>query len=181
MKHGAGGRAGKRHVFDPYHVWLGIAEGRRPCSHYELLGIPPGELNAGVIEAAAVARLSQVRCYQLAYEEECTRLLTEIALALDTLVDPVKRREYDAKLERVPPAPAGEAPFGRGEAPPAPAGLRATQARVAPGESTQDRGRACTARQQRALAPEVVLEPAPVRRMATARCDVVLRVRRLIA
>ena len=30
-------------MFDPYHKWLGIKPGRRPPSHYQLLGIDPDE------------------------------------------------------------------------------------------------------------------------------------------
>ena len=33
--------------FDPYRKWLGIPAGSRPPSHYQVLGIDPGERDLG--------------------------------------------------------------------------------------------------------------------------------------
>jgi WD40 repeat protein len=85
-------------MFDPYKSWLGIASKRRPPNHYELLGLPVDVLDPTIIEEAAVRQSSRLRVYQLAHAGECTRLLNEIGQALDTLLDPRKRWEYDRKL-----------------------------------------------------------------------------------
>ncbi len=67
-------------------------------TYYQLLGISRDERDPGVIEEAALRRSSQVRPYQLTREPECTATLNEIALALSTLLDPVRRRDYDRLL-----------------------------------------------------------------------------------
>jgi curved DNA-binding protein CbpA len=73
----------------------GVAELR---TYYQLLGISRDEHDPGVIEEAALRRSSQVRPYQLTREPECTATLNEIALALSTLLDPDRRRDYDRLL-----------------------------------------------------------------------------------
>ena len=85
-------------------------------THYLVLGISPAEQDAEVIEQAALDRAAWVRAYQLTHGAECDRLLGQIALALITLLDPQKRREYDSGLagvagDAVPPRPT--APPGR--------------------------------------------------------------------
>jgi hypothetical protein len=86
-------------MFDPYHTWLGIPQNNRPQTYYDLLGIAANELDRGVIQEAAIRRISQIRIYQAGpYERECVRLLNEIAEAETTLVDPARRKVYDARL-----------------------------------------------------------------------------------
>jgi hypothetical protein len=90
------------------HALRGCRGGQRPWTHYELLGIAADERDPRVIEEAAVRRSGQVRAYQLTRESECTRLLGAIARAVDTLIDPVRRAEYDRSLRTPPGAtPAG--------------------------------------------------------------------------
>jgi WD40 repeat protein len=78
-----------------------------------LLGIAPDEQDTEVIEAAAVRQVAFVRNFQAGpHAEQCSRILTELAQARLTLVNPVKRRQYDASLASrakaiVPPAQAG--------------------------------------------------------------------------
>jgi hypothetical protein len=72
--------------------------GDRPRTYYEMLGIGRNERDRAVIEGAALHRTCLVRPYQLTRELECTRQLNEIALALSTLLDPARRREYDRGL-----------------------------------------------------------------------------------
>jgi hypothetical protein len=96
-------------MFDPYHKWLGIAKEEQPPTYYRLLGISVHEQDAEVIEEAAIRQTTHVRTNQLGpHAEECTRLLNEIAKARSTLLDPVKRRQYDATLpaKKEPPRPA---------------------------------------------------------------------------
>ena len=52
-------------MFDPYHKWLGIPPGRRPPTHYQLLGIAPEEQDPEVIEEAAIRQTAHVRTYQI--------------------------------------------------------------------------------------------------------------------
>src|SRR5262249_776735 len=88
-------------MFDPYHKWLGIPKKHRPPTHYQLLGISPEETDAEVIEEATVRQTSHVRAYQIGPQaKECTRILNEIALARTTLLNPAKRKEYDAQLRQ---------------------------------------------------------------------------------
>jgi hypothetical protein len=87
-------------VFDPYHKWLGIPPGRRPPTHYQLLGIAPSETDLEVIEEAFIRQTTHLRAYQNgAHALECTKLLNELAQAHVTLMDVAKRQEYDADLE----------------------------------------------------------------------------------
>jgi formylglycine-generating enzyme required for sulfatase activity len=88
-------------MFDPYRKWLGIPEGARPPTHYQLLGIAPDERDLDVINSAVVQRSQYVRNFQTGkYAEEATRLLNEISAAKICLLDPIKRAEYDAQLPR---------------------------------------------------------------------------------
>ena len=86
------------------HAVRGCRGGQRPWTHYELLGIAVDERDPGVIEEAAVRRSGQVRAYQLTREAECTRLLGAIARAVDVLLDPARRAEYDRGLGKPPGA-----------------------------------------------------------------------------
>jgi hypothetical protein len=69
-------------------------------THYQVLEISPQEQDPKVIEEAALERSQYVRAYQLTREFECVLRLNEIALALVTLLDPVRRRQYDQGLGR---------------------------------------------------------------------------------
>jgi hypothetical protein len=91
-------------MFDPYHKWLGIPEEQQPPSHYQLLGVDPGETDPEVIAEMAIRQTSHVRTYQTGpHAEECRRLLNEIAQARRTLLDPARRRAYDQGLRRTQP------------------------------------------------------------------------------
>ena len=86
-------------MFDPYHKWLGIRKNQRPPTHYQLLGIAPDEQDPEVIEEAAIRQSTHVRAYQIgAHGQECTRILNEISQARTTLLNPAKRKDYDAQL-----------------------------------------------------------------------------------
>src|SRR5205085_3607342 len=107
-------------MFDPYRPWLGISEGQRPPTYYQLLGIAPTEADAEVIKEAALQRTSHVRVYQTGpYAEICTRLLNEIARARAILLDPLSRKEYDLGLQK-PPTPASGRSIPAGAIPQAP-------------------------------------------------------------
>jgi hypothetical protein len=88
-------------MFDPYHKWLGIPKGKRPPTHYQLLGIAPDEKDAEVIKEAALRQTSHVRVFQTGpHSELCTRILNEIAQARAVLLKPELRQEYDADLHQ---------------------------------------------------------------------------------
>jgi WD40 repeat protein len=100
-------------MFDPYHRWLAIPPGQRPPTYYQLLGITPDETDNEVIEDAALRQTSHVRLYQTGpYASECTALLNELGQARATLLNPDKRRQYDATL----PAPKGQDKSAQGNA-----------------------------------------------------------------
>jgi hypothetical protein len=76
-------------------------------SYYQVLDISPGEQDPQVIEEAALRWSRHFRAYQLTRASECTLRLNEIARALSTLLDPVRRREYDLSLVKpLCPAPS---------------------------------------------------------------------------
>ncbi|HEX6984272.1 MAG TPA: DUF1080 domain-containing protein, partial [Planctomycetaceae bacterium] len=85
--------------FDPYHKWLGIPPGRDTPTHYQLLGLQPGEADATVIEAAASRQTSFVARFRGGrYDAEAARVLFEIEQARYTLLDPDARRKYEAAV-----------------------------------------------------------------------------------
>ncbi len=81
-------------------AWPCTATAGRPPSRtcYEVLDISPQEQDSKVIEEAALCCSGHVRTYQLTRELESTQRLNEIAHAMSTLLDPVRRREYDLSL-----------------------------------------------------------------------------------
>src|ERR1043166_3590562 len=98
-------------MFDPYHLWLGIPPGRRPPTHYQLLGIASTETDDEVIKEAALRQTSHVRNYQTgAHAEECTRILNEIGQARAVLLNRESRQQYDAASGVAASAVAEEQP-----------------------------------------------------------------------
>jgi hypothetical protein len=107
--------------FDPYRKWLGIPEGQRPPTHYQLLSISPDEHDREVINAAVVRQSAFVRNFQTGkYASEATRLLGEIAAAKVCLFDTAKRAAYDAELRKGGPSLADPS-RGGGHSQPSPA------------------------------------------------------------
>jgi hypothetical protein len=107
--------------------------GRQPsCTYYEVLHISPNEQDPKVIEEAALRCSGHVRTYQLTRESECTVRLNEIAHALSTLLDPVRRREYDLSLGTpLSPAVSECGPPGSRDPPASLRGKRAAPSRGA--------------------------------------------------
>lgn len=86
-------------AFDEYAEWLRIPAGRRPPSHYELLGLTEFESDSEIIYQAAMERMGIVRRYHLGeHGAEAVRLQTEISRALDCLKDAHEKRLYDLGL-----------------------------------------------------------------------------------
>jgi hypothetical protein len=86
-------------MFDCYHRWLAIPMDQRPPTYYQLLGIAPNETDPEVIEEAALRQTSHIRTYQTGpYAQQCQALLNELGQAKVTLLNPGKRKDYDARL-----------------------------------------------------------------------------------
>jgi hypothetical protein len=67
-----------------YPHW--ILQPESPADACRLLGLAPGERDAGRIEEAAIACSAEARRYQLSYPVEATRRLDAIARAADELL-----------------------------------------------------------------------------------------------
>lgn len=103
----AGTAAPNRHVsndlddFDPYHKWLGIPKGKRPPTHYQLLGISRNEIDRETIQAAAERQQAFVKSFRVGpYGNHAASIIYQIEEAVVTLLNPELRREYDAQLKR---------------------------------------------------------------------------------
>jgi serine/threonine protein kinase len=113
---------------DPYEKWLKIPPGKRPPTHYELLGLPAFESSAERIRHAAMERLGLVKKYQLGeHEETAKRLMTELSVAFDCLSRADLKQAYDDALRkpessavREMPAPLQNPASVAIETPPAP-------------------------------------------------------------
>jgi hypothetical protein len=110
------------------------AGGQPSRTYYQVLDISPDEQDPNVIEEAALRCSGHVRTYQLTCESECTPRLNEIAQAMITLLDPVRRLEYDLGLGK-PQSPElpKRRPAGRRDTPVLPRGESAPSA---PGEGS---------------------------------------------
>src|SRR5262249_15515089 len=76
---------------------------------YQLLGIARTEQDTEVIEEAAIRQTTHVRAYQIGkHAADATRVLNEISQARTALLNPAKRREYDADLARKAAQKAGQ-------------------------------------------------------------------------
>lgn len=104
-------------MVDPYD-WLGLPKPQRPPTYYQLLGVATSVTDPTTIKAAAerqIRRLLPHLSGPLALDAE--RLWMELEEARDTLLDPVKRSQYDAITPEPPAteepaaAPAAEAPL----------------------------------------------------------------------
>ncbi|HKB04552.1 MAG TPA: hypothetical protein VKD90_20180 [Gemmataceae bacterium] len=105
-------------MVDPYD-WLGIPKAQRPPTHYQLLGVSPGESDPAVIQDASDRRLETLLPhFEGPHADLADRLQHELAEARDTLTDPDRRQFYDTLTPEARPAPT-PAPV-KAEAPPAP-------------------------------------------------------------
>jgi len=95
-----------------YGEVLGLPPGTRRPDHYSMLGVPYFESDRGVVLRAALDRIRLLEACQVdarpAYRKVARQLLREVQNARITLLDPVRRREYDAALMGRDPAEARE-------------------------------------------------------------------------
>jgi hypothetical protein len=99
--------------FDPYQQWLGIPAAEQPPHHYRLLGLPLFTEDRVAISRAVQARIAQVRLADAGRQPELVeRLVAELTLARQTLLDPPRKLTYDAILRgaRISRAAAQPAP-----------------------------------------------------------------------
>jgi hypothetical protein len=88
-------------MFDPYRKWLGIRTDQAKPTHYQILGVSEDETDREISEEAAIRQTTHVRAYQAGqHAAVCARVLKEISAARQTLLDPAKRKAYDAQLKR---------------------------------------------------------------------------------
>lgn len=85
--------------FDPYLTWLDIPLKDRPIDHYRLLGVKPFEADTDAIVAAAGQRMAQVKGHSIGPQAEAAkRIMAEIVAARLCLLNPQKKKAYDATL-----------------------------------------------------------------------------------
>jgi hypothetical protein len=85
--------------FDGYRKWLGIANKKRPPTHYELLAISLDEDDPEVIRAAAEQRRHYVETKRGdGHDSVVTEILFAIGEAEATLLNDDMRRDYDRQL-----------------------------------------------------------------------------------
>lgn len=131
--------------FDPYLNWLGIPPHEQPPNFYRLLGVVLFESNPEMIQQAADQQSLRVGAYQGGPEgEACQQLLSEIAMAMFTLMDPQQKAAYDGQLQQdlaqrgeravAPPPPAWSAGQGQFGPPPPQFGPQGGMGPINPGQ-----------------------------------------------
>jgi hypothetical protein len=92
--------SGKERRFDPYLIWLGIRDPRRPPHHYRLLGLELFEDDPEVIQNAADRQISYVRRFLVGeHAPEAQQVLQELIAARACLLDRKAKASYDATLK----------------------------------------------------------------------------------
>ena len=95
-------------MFDPYLEWLGIPKTERPISLYRLLGISATESDPNTIKQAAEAQAFVVSRHRKGEQGQlAARLFREIEQAKAVLLDPARRKAYDARRRLAAAKPAG--------------------------------------------------------------------------
>lgn len=85
--------------FDPYYHWLGIPPRDQPPNHYRLLGIDLYESHQAVIQNAADRQMAHLRTFSTSKRASLAQnLLNQVAMAKLCLLDPERKRQYDALL-----------------------------------------------------------------------------------
>ena len=85
--------------FNPYASWLGIQPHECPPTYYRILEIAAFESRLDVIAQAAQNQISFVESKTSgAYEAHARKLLAELTLARNCLLNPAARQAYDSSL-----------------------------------------------------------------------------------
>lgn len=98
--------------FDPFHRWLGIPPSPKGVDHYRVLGLQRFESDREVILDAVDRQLTPIRRYLKGkHAKHAQRILEQISIAKDVLIDDVQRRQYDEDLRhRIAHEERGRAP-----------------------------------------------------------------------
>ncbi len=108
-------------MFDPYREWLGLTDGRRPPTLYQLLGLASTESDPQGIEAAGAQQLGKIQKHLTGPEAKTAwQLVDEINLAKSTLLNPAKRAAYDLLYGTGPKPMVAPAPIVHAAPPPFP-------------------------------------------------------------
>ena len=92
--------------FDPYQIWLDIPPSEQPPDYYRLLSVRLFEDDPNTIAEAAVRVSIHVRRFSTGPNaNECQKLIDRIAAAKACLLDPARKRQYDAQLRSMPQSP----------------------------------------------------------------------------
>lgn len=87
--------------FDAYYVWLGITPEQRPASYYRLLDVRPFEADPMIIETGFNRRMAYLRTIKDGeHLELAEKLKDELTEARLCLMNPAKKKDYDADLRR---------------------------------------------------------------------------------
>ncbi|MFH1444047.1 MAG: hypothetical protein ABIG34_01500 [Candidatus Peregrinibacteria bacterium] len=89
--------------FDPYLKWFNIPKDHRPCSYYELLGVPPSADEKEIASAIHLRRDQLQQELQGEHARTARHILKELQEAEDCLLRPDtdNRAQYDQKLSRL--------------------------------------------------------------------------------
>jgi hypothetical protein len=88
-------------MFDPYHKWLGIPPQEQPPNHYRLLGLTLFESDPEVIDSAANRQMAYLQsCANGPHVHFSQRLLNDVAAARLCLLEPARRKAYEAALKK---------------------------------------------------------------------------------
>ena len=86
--------------FDAYYKWLGIPPSEQPPTHYRLLGLVNFEEDSDVIDSAANRQLAYLQqCSTGEHIARAQEMMTELSAARLVLLNPQKKKKYDAKLK----------------------------------------------------------------------------------
>lgn len=78
--------------------WLKLAPDKWPPDHYTLLGLKPGETDAGIIGQHVQEKHEVLLRYQLTHPEPVTEAMNRLAQAYNCLSDAGSKQAYDAVL-----------------------------------------------------------------------------------
>ena len=88
-------------VRDPYAKWLDIPSQEQPPTHYRLLALKQGQLDAADVKAAARRQHQRLRQHLVGINnDKCVQLMKEVEIARRVLIDEDLRKQYDIELKQ---------------------------------------------------------------------------------
>jgi type IV pilus assembly protein PilM len=87
--------------FDPYRMWLGVRELRRPLNAYQLLGLATLESDMALIRSAAGVQRTAMDAKRFGASPQIwEQVHGELEEAIGLLLDPLRKEEYDDAIRR---------------------------------------------------------------------------------